>query len=112
VRLGWVPLARYGQPGTPALSETMLPYIEAHDALLLANHGAVAWGEDPMQAFFRMDTVEHYARISLVAHLLGGARPLPRAEIAELFQARARYGVKSNTRFAPGAPVSAEDQSQ
>jgi L-fuculose-phosphate aldolase len=112
VRLGWVPLARYGQPGTPALSEAMLPYIGAHDALLLANHGAVAWGEDPMQAFFRMDTVEHYARISLVAHLLGGARPLPRAEIAELFQARARYGVKSKTRFAPGAPVSAEDESQ
>ena len=109
VRLGSVPLARYGTPGTPELSEGMKPYVPSYDALLLANHGAVAWGEDPFQAFFRMDTVEHYARISLVAHLLGGARPLPRAEIQKLFAARARYGVKSNSRFEPGSPLAAED---
>jgi L-fuculose-phosphate aldolase len=109
VRLGSVPLAQYGTPGTPALSEGMLPYVPSYDALLLANHGAVAWGEDPMQAFFRMDTVEHYARISLAAHLLGGARALPREEIAKLFEARTRYGIKSKSRFEPGAPLCAED---
>ncbi|HLH43033.1 MAG TPA: class II aldolase/adducin family protein [Bryobacteraceae bacterium] len=109
VRLGSVPVARYGTPGTPALSEGMTPYVGAYDAVLLANHGAVAWGEDPMQAFFRMDTVEHYARITLIAHLLGGPRALPRAEIAKLFEARARYGVKCNSRFEPGAPLCAED---
>ena len=109
VRLGSVPLARYGTPGTPDLSEGMMPYVPCYDALLLANHGAVAWGEDPLQAFFRMDTVEHYARITLVAHLLGGARLLPRAEIEKLFDARARYGVKSRNSFLPGAPLAAED---
>jgi L-fuculose-phosphate aldolase len=109
VRLGSVPLARYGTPGTPELSDGMMPYIPSYDALLLANHGAVAWGEDPFQAFFRMDTVEHYARIALVAHLLGGAKPLPRVEIEKLFAARARYGVKSNNRFEPGSPLTAED---
>ncbi|MBV8846798.1 MAG: class II aldolase/adducin family protein [Bryobacterales bacterium] len=109
VRLGSVPLARYGTPGTPELSEGMMPYVPSYDALLLANHGAVAWGEDPLQAFFRMDTVEHYARVALVAHLLGGARALPRAEIAKLFAARERYGVKSNSRFEPGSPLCAED---
>jgi L-fuculose-phosphate aldolase len=109
VRLGSVPLARYGTPGTPALSEGMAPYVASYDAVLLANHGAVAWGEDPMQAFFRMDTLEHYARVTLIAHLLGGPRPLPRVEIAKLFEARARYGVKSNNRFEPGAPLCAED---
>jgi L-fuculose-phosphate aldolase len=87
----------------------MAPYIASYDAVLLANHGAVAWGEDPMQAFFRMDTLEHYARVTLIAHLLGGPRPLPRVEIAKLFEARARYGVKSNSRFEPGAPLCAED---
>jgi L-fuculose-phosphate aldolase len=109
VRLGCVPLARYGTPGTPELSEGMMPFVPSYDALLLANHGAVAWGEDPLQAFFRMDTVEHYARVALVAHLLGGARALPRAEIAKLFAARERYGVKSNSRFEPGSPLAAED---
>jgi L-fuculose-phosphate aldolase len=110
VRLGSVPLARYGTPGTPELSEGMMPFVPSYDALLLANHGAVAWGEDPLQAFFRMDTVEHYAQVALVAHLLGGAKALPRAEIAKLFAARARYGVKSNSRFEPGSPLAAEDQ--
>ena len=78
VGLGLVPLAPYGTPGTPALGESLLPYVERHDAALLANHGAVAWGEDLMQAFFRMDKVEHFARITLVAELLGGGRALPR----------------------------------
>jgi L-fuculose-phosphate aldolase len=109
VRLGSVPLARYGTPGTSALSEGLMPYVPSYDAVLLANHGAVAWGEDLMQAFFRMDTVEHYARVTLAAHLLGGARPLPRAEIARLFDARPRYDVKSHNRFEPGAPLCAED---
>jgi len=109
VRLGSVPLAPYGTPGTPELSEGMKPYVPSYDALLLANHGAVAWGGDPLQAFFRMETVEHFARIALVAHLLGGPRALPKAEIEKLFAARARYGVKSNKRFEPGAPLTAED---
>lgn len=109
VGLGSVPLAEYGTPGTPALSEGMLPYLGKYEALLLANHGAVAWGENLSQAFFRMEKVEHFARITLVAELLGGPRALPRAEIASLFAARERYGVRSRSRFEPGSPMAAED---
>lgn len=109
VGLGSVPLVEYGTPGTPALSEAMLPYLGKYEALLLANHGAVTWGENLSQAFFRMEKVEHFARITLVAELLGGARPLPRAEIAGLFAARERYGVRSHSRFEPGSPMAAED---
>lgn len=107
--LGSVPLAQYGLPGTPALSKGMLPFIPKYDALLLANHGAVAYGEDVFQAFFRLDTVEHFARITLVAELLGGAKALPRLEIRKLFDARSRYGLKSRNCFEPGSPISAED---
>lgn len=110
VGLGSVPLAPYGTPGTPALGESLLPYVEHHDAALLANHGAVAWGEELLQAFFRLDKVEHFARITLVAELLGGARALPRREIERLFAARERYGIKSRTRFEHGNPIAAEDQ--
>jgi L-fuculose-phosphate aldolase len=109
VALGFVPLAEYGIPGTPALSEGMRPYVDKYDAMLLANHGAVAYGEDVFKAYARLETVEHVARITLVAELLGGPRVLPREEIEKLFAARARYGVKARNRFEPGAPLAAED---
>ncbi|HWZ34311.1 MAG TPA: class II aldolase/adducin family protein [Bryobacteraceae bacterium] len=107
--LGSVPLADYGLPGTPALTEGMLPYIPKYDALLMANHGAVSYGEDVFQAFHRMETVEHFARITLVAELLGGAKVLPKVEVQKLFDSRPRYHVKSRNHFEPGAPMTAED---
>jgi L-fuculose-phosphate aldolase len=107
--LGSVPLAEYGLPGTPALTEGMRPYIPKYDALLMANHGAVSYGEDVFQAFFRMETVEHFARITLVAELLGGPKVLPRVEVQKLFDSRARYRVKSRNHFEPGSPMTAED---
>jgi len=109
VSLGFIPLAEYGIPGTPALSEGMQPYVGKYDAMLLANHGAVAYGEDVFKAFAKLETVEHVARITLVAELLGGPRVLPRGEIEKLFEARGRYGVTARNRFEPGAPLAAED---
>ncbi len=107
--LGSVPLAEYGVPGTPALAEGMLPYIPNYDAILMANHGMVGYGADVFQAYSRVETVEHFARITLVAELLGGPKVLPRAEIQKLFDARARYGIQSRNRFEPGCPMAAED---
>ncbi|HUQ91231.1 MAG TPA: class II aldolase/adducin family protein [Bryobacteraceae bacterium] len=109
IGLGCVPLASYGLPGTPALTDPMLPYIPKYNALMLANHGGVAYGEDVWQAYYRMETVEHYARISLVAELLGGPTLLPRTEVDKLFDSRTRYGVRTRTGAEPGCPVVAED---
>lgn len=109
VTMGAIPLVEYAEPGTPALSEAMLPYLPKYDALLLANHGAVAFGDDLFRAFHKLETVEHSARITLVAELLGGARALPRVEIQKLFAARTRYGVKSRNQYEPGLPLAAED---
>ena len=109
IGLGCVPLAGYGLPGTDALTEPMLPLIPEYDALLLGNHGAVSYGKDVMQAYFRMETVEHFARINFVAEMLGGAKALPRLEVDKLFESRERYGVASNANAAPGCPVTAED---
>src|SRR5579863_2463998 len=109
ISMGSVPLAEYGLPGTPALVEGMLLYIPKYNAILLANHGAVCYGEDLAAAFARMETLEHLARITLVAELLGGPKVLPRAEIEKLFQARDRYGVRVPNRFEPGQPLAAED---
>lgn len=109
IGLGCVPLAAYGLPGTPALTEPMLPLIPKYDALLMANHGAVCYGEDVYKAFFKMETVEHYARIALVAELLGGPRVLPKAEVEKLLSSRTRYGVKARAGGEPGCPVAAEE---
>ena len=109
IAFGCVPIAAYGLPGTSELTEPMRPLIPKHDALLMANHGAVCYGEDVFQAYFRMETVEHSARIQLVAELLGGPRVLPKTEVDKLLDSRNRYGVKARTSGEPECPVVAEE---
>lgn len=107
VNLGCVPLAEYGLPGTPALTEGLAPYIPNYDAILMGNHGAVCYADELWKAYFRMETVEHTARIVLIAELLGGAKVLPRTEVDKLLDSRSRYGVTSKAGFDPGCPVAA-----
>lgn len=95
--LGCIPLTQYGTPSTNELVDALVPFIAAHDALLLANHGAVAYGRDIDHALGNMETVEHFARISLVAHLLGGARQLPVDAVAKLVEVRERAGYMGDT---------------
>jgi L-fuculose-phosphate aldolase len=101
ISLGCVPIADYGLPGTPALTEPMLPLIPKYDAILMANHGAVCYGEDVFKAYFRMETMEHFARIQLVAELLGGPKVLPREEVDKLLDSRTRYGVQCRPSGLP-----------
>jgi L-fuculose-phosphate aldolase len=109
IGLGCVPLAEYGTPGTPALADGLRPYIPKYDAILLSNHGLVCYGEDVYKAFFKMETVEHFARIALVAELLGGPKVLPSIEVDKLFALRSRHGIKSHSSREPGYPIVAED---
>jgi L-fuculose-phosphate aldolase len=108
VGLGCVPLAEYGLPGTPELSERMKPLIPKFDAILLANHGAVGYGGDIQKAFFRMETVEHFARINLVTHLLGGPKLLSSEDVRKLVESRGRSGFSSAATAEPGCPIPAE----
>ncbi len=75
--LGEVPLVPFQFPGSPQLAESVLPYLRDHDAVLLENHGALAWGGDLTQAWHRMETLEFCAEVTMVATVLGGARELP-----------------------------------
>ena len=97
--LGCVPLTSYGTPSTDELTEAMKPYVEHHNALLMANHGAVAYGDDLWQAFDRLETLEHTARIAILAKALGGANDLPQDAIEKLINIREKAGyLKSNAR--------------
>jgi L-fuculose-phosphate aldolase len=109
IHLGYVPLAGYGLPGTPALTDPMLPYIPKYDAIMMGNHGVVSYGADVYKAFFNMETVEHFARIALVAELLGGPTVLPKTEVDKLLDSRMRYGVKPPAGAERGCPIVAED---
>jgi L-fuculose-phosphate aldolase len=93
VGLGKVPLVRYATPGTTDLSVVLEPSVPHYDALLLANHGAVTCGPDLLTAFFRLETVEHFAKIMLAARLAGQPQLLSTREVAKLMAARARYNV-------------------
>ena len=91
VALGSVPLARYGTPGTPELLAALEPLIPGHEAILMANHGAVTYGEDVLRAYMHMETVEHFAKISLVAHVLGHEELLSRESVDKLRAVRKKY---------------------
>jgi L-fuculose-phosphate aldolase len=93
VGLGQIPLVRYATPGTPALSDALEPFVPHYDALLLANHGAVTCGTDLLTAFFRMETIEHFAKITLAAEMAGNPTLLTSREVAKLIAARSRYYV-------------------
>ncbi len=90
--LGCIPLTAYGTPSTSEISDALTPYIPHHDALLLANHGAVAYGPDLETAYGRMETLEHFAKITLIAKLVGQPRELPAAAIEKLLDVRERSG--------------------
>src|SRR2546430_9869634 len=90
--LGCVPLAGYGTPSTDELSDAMRPLIKHHNALLMANHGAVAYGADLWQAFDRLETLEHTAKIAILSRALGGSQHLPADAIGTLINVREAAG--------------------
>src|SRR5215472_19110215 len=90
--LGCVPLAGYGTPSTEELTEAMRPLLKHHNALLMANHGAVAYGADLWQAWDRLETLEHTAKIAVLARILGGSKNLPPDAIEKLINVREAAG--------------------
>jgi L-fuculose-phosphate aldolase len=93
--LGSIPIAEYATPSTSELPEAVRKYIKAHDGMLLANHGALTVGSDLFSAYYKMETIEHFAKISLVARLLGGENLLAREEVSRLQGLRDTYGIKA-----------------
>jgi L-fuculose-phosphate aldolase len=112
VSLGCIPVARYGTPGTPELTDAIEPLVQGHDAILMANHGVVTYGPDLLTAFFRMETTEHFARVALVTELLGKQVLLSGKDVEKLLAARARYGIQTAATAAPECPVATSDDGE
>ena len=93
IAIGSIPVTPYGTPSTYEVPDAIAPYLQEHDVLLLENHGALTVGSDLITAYYRMETLELYAKISLTAHLLGGEKEISEKNINRLIGMRKGYGV-------------------
>lgn len=118
-----IPKLPYTAPGDAA-KQALAPWCELVDAVILGNHGVIAWGKDTEQALLRLELVEHLAKIAVAASQIGGVEPLPESSLQSLLAARAKAGIgraadravetagkllgapqKSDTRLGEGKPV-------
>jgi L-fuculose-phosphate aldolase len=99
--LGSIPIAEYATPSTAELPRAVAKYIKAHDGMLLANHGALTVGTDVFAAYYKMETIEHFAKISLVARLLGNENLIAREEVERLQALRGTYGITAPAPICP-----------
>ena len=104
--LGCIPVAEYGTPGTPELTDRLRPYVSNYDALLMANHGVVTYGSNLMDAYNRMDTVEHFAKISICTQILGKEQLLSADDVRKLWvQRQAYFGLETSEEARPKDPM-------
>lgn len=93
ISLGSIPLVEYGTPGTEEFYLPLLEYLPDHDAFLLANHGALSIGSDIMNAYYKMETLEHFARIAFIARQLGHMNVLGPEQTEKLYNLREQHGI-------------------
>jgi len=95
--LGQIPLTTYATPSTQEVPESIRRFIGSYNAMLLRNHGALTLGADVFEAYYRMETVEHFAEIALVARTLGGPSALQGEDVRKLLRVRESLGVEGPT---------------
>lgn len=96
VNLGTVPCVHYEAPGSQGIPDSIAPYVNDYNALLLANHGALAWGPSLMDAWYRLESTEHYAMVIMyTGNIIGKANALSCEQVNELIEIRKKLGITS-----------------
>ena len=94
VNLGTVPCVHYETPGSQGIPDSIAPYCRDYNAVLLANHGALAWGRSLMEAWYRLESTEHYAMVIMyTGNIIGKANVLSCDQVGELMEIRKRMGM-------------------
>ncbi len=101
VNLSQVPLVPYVQAGTWEFAESIGPWVTQYDAFLLRNHGALTLGKDPFDAYYKMETLDQYCRILLLAKQLGNLKELDQKQMEDLFQLKEKFGVPDPRKSSP-----------
>src|ERR671913_19612 len=91
--LGAVKTAKYVTPGDTRLGESLLPYVKDSNTILLQNHGTVTYDVDLEGAYYKLEIVDAYSRILLLAKQIGSIRPLDAGEMKELLDLKVRFGL-------------------
>lgn len=112
VSLGSIPIADYGLPGTDELFKPIAKHIKDHDAFLLENHGATTIGHDVLNAYHKMETLEHFAHILFVAKSLGRVNELGQKDVQDLVALREKFGITSGASCNIGAQNQTSSSSQ
>ncbi len=95
VQLGSVPIAHYATPGTQEVPDSIAPYCKTHNGVLLANHGALSWGKDIYQAYYRLESMEYYAQVLMyTGNIIGKANVLSCQQVDELINIRQKLGIQ------------------
>lgn len=95
ITLGDVPIVPYAKLGSREVPEAVAPFCHTHNGILLANHGAVTWAEEPYAAWYRLESMEYYANILLITeHILGRQNLLTDEQVGALLAMREKFGIK------------------
>jgi L-fuculose-phosphate aldolase len=96
VTIGGTPTTPYATPGTHELGDSIRDVVRCSDTLIMKNHGAVTLGSNLLDAFKKLDMIEHTARILWLAHAVkGGIEPLPQEAVKKLLETRRQLGIKT-----------------
>ena len=93
IALGCVPIAEYGTPSTEEIPDAVSKYLQYYDAVLLENHGALAYSDSLLNAYHKMESVEFYARLLYQSKVLGGPKELSQAQVERLYEIRRQFGM-------------------
>lgn len=94
VQLGTVPIAKYATPGTQEVPDSIAPFCKEYNGVLLANHGALSWGSDVFQAFYRLESMEYYATVLMyTGNIIGKQNELSCGQVSELIGIRQKLGI-------------------
>ncbi len=94
VTIGGIPTAPFGTPGTPELPESIRAIVRCSDTVVMKNHGSVTLGSNLLDAFKKLDMLEHTAKILWLANCVGKVEPLPPEAVAKLLGTRKALGVQ------------------
>ncbi len=99
VSLGSIPLTEYGTPSTQEIPNSIRKYLKDHNAFLMENHGAFTIGGDVYQAYYRMESMELFAKISLLAKTLGNVNNISEENVRKIIDLRSNF-IKDDDGYA------------
>ena len=106
---GRIPVAPYANPGSLELARSVIPYVKDYNVIMLANHGPIAWGRTPIEAWYTLEDAEAYAKMALIHKFIVNApiRPISKEQAELLFDT---HDIKMNPNRLVNVPESTNNQ--